>query len=316
MTTYIILAPLDGSTTAEAVRPFAVALARRLGQRLILLRVYDAPPTLVPEEEQARRSEAETYLHRVAEELRTEGLEVQTRVAGLDEDAEIGEEIARQARLTGASLIAIATHGRTGPKRWALGSVTDEVVRSAACPVLVVRAYGSGAAAGEPAFRRVLVPLDGSATAEAALDEAIVLARQLGATLDLVQVVPLPWAVYGPAVEVWVRDDIDGLLAQGADDYLAQVQQRIPETVATERHVLRGAPGPSILDHAERTNADLIVMGTHGRSGVSRLILGSVADQVVRAGKSPVLLVRHTGSETESGGTPAGAGSVEAGQPE
>jgi nucleotide-binding universal stress UspA family protein len=252
----------------------------------------------VPEEEQARRTESEDYLSRIAEGLRARGLEAQTRTAGFDGEREVGDEIARQAEATGAALIAIATHGRSGPRRWALGSVTDDVVRSAACPVLVVRAGGTAAGAGAPSIARILVPLDGSTTSEAALDEAIRLAQALGATLDLMQVVPLPWAVYGASAEVWVRADIDDLLAKGADDYLAQVQQRVPAGITVERHVLRGAPAISVLDHAESTGADLLVMGTHGRSGVSRFILGSVADQVVRSGRAPVLLVRGTGSDS------------------
>lgn len=296
MTSHIALVPLDGSATAEAVLPAAATLARGLGQRLLLLRLYEAPSTIVPEEREGRQAEAEQYLGGVAERLRGEGLDVQTRAAGIEDGKQAGEGIVKQAEGTGAAAIFIATHGRSGPKRWAMGSVAGDVVRAASCPVLVVRA-GGDAAASPSAVRRVLVPLDGSATSETALAEGVRVATALGATLDLMQAVPFPWAVYGTAADGWATTDVDDLMVKGADDYLAQVQHRLPAALASERHVLRGGPALGILDHAEKTGADLIVMGTHGRSGVSRLILGSVADQVVRAGTVPVLLVRGTAEE-------------------
>jgi nucleotide-binding universal stress UspA family protein len=305
MTQPSALVALDGSETAEAVLPWAAELARGLGLRLILLQMVEPslPSPDIPNSD--RVPAAETYLDGVAEPLRRPGIEVQRRAVTVEEGGDaVSAGIITQADLVGAALIMLATHGRSGPKRWALGSVAEEVIRTATCPVLVVRA-GMGAPKDRPhRVQRILTPLDGSATAESALAEAVRLATAFGAILDVIAVVPWAASVYGAGAEVWTGEEVDDRLAQGSDDYLGRIQDRLPPDLPCERQVLRGAPATAILDHAERTRADLIVMGTHGRSGLSRFVLGSVADRVVRGGTVPVVLVRG-GEAGDRGGANA-----------
>lgn len=296
MANHIATVALDGSATAEAVLPWAGELARGLGLRLVLVHIHEAARgASVTEQVRA----AETYLDRTAETLRSSGVEVQQRVVVVEESGgATAAGIVEQARAMNAAWIMLATHGRSGPRRWALGSVADEVIRAAPCPVLVVRVDVPAPKDRPRRIGRILTPLDGSATAEAALTEALRIARAFAAILDLIQVVPWAAAVYGAAPEVWQPEDLDDRLARAADDYLGSVQDRLPSDLPCERQVLRGAPAAAILDHAERTGADLIVMGTHGRSGLGRFLLGSVADQVVRAASVPVLLVRGAASSS------------------
>jgi nucleotide-binding universal stress UspA family protein len=159
----------------------------------------------------------------------------------------------------------MATHGRTGPGRWVLGSVAEAVVASSMVPVLVQRGWQP--LFGEPLLNdmpKIIVPLDGSEFAETALEPAANLAEQLGATLILVRVEDSPAAV---------RDALD---------YLPPAQARVAEhhprlSIATD--VCVGEPAEGIEQAVARLEAALVVMATHGRGGAMRAILGSVAGE-------------------------------------
>jgi nucleotide-binding universal stress UspA family protein len=138
----------------------------------------------------------------------------------------------------------------------------------------------------------VLVPLDGSGPADAALAQAVPVAQAFGAVLDLVQVVPWAMAQYATSMESYVSPELEEQLEQSAEEYLRGVAATLPEGVAAEWHVRRGSPVQGIFDHLESTGAGLVVMGTHGRSGIGRFLLGSVAERVVHTAEVPVLLVR------------------------
>jgi nucleotide-binding universal stress UspA family protein len=187
----------------------------------------------------------------------------------------------------------MATHGRGGLGRWLLGSVTEKVLQGASTPQLLVRAQASPAPSGP--YRKIIVPLDGSKLAEQALTASLPLAQATGATLLLLTVVPSSgeqrdaggateqaWATAPPAAETdhWQR-------------YLAQVaREQVPEGVGVQTHVVYGHPAAGILQVSDAPDADLIVMATHGRGGLQRLWLGSVAWKVVQHTHRPVLLVR------------------------
>jgi nucleotide-binding universal stress UspA family protein len=281
--------PLDGSATAECALPAAVPLARGLGLPVLLLGVV--PPGRTGDRAEAERRTSGHYLEGVAAALRAEGMQVETRVALAAGD--IATTIVEVAREINAPLIMLATHGRTGPQRWVMGSVTDSVVRTASTSMLVVRGDPRLAAAGPRQYRRIVVPLDGSELAEDALQRAVALATPLGATLDLIQVVP--WAasyIVAGGDSVFVPGDLDTSLEEAATTYLNEVSGRLGEGPPRETHVLRGNAADAILDHARGSGADLIVMSTHGRSGITRWALGSVTDKVIRAGDVPVLVHR------------------------
>jgi nucleotide-binding universal stress UspA family protein len=144
-----ILVPLDGSELAEGVLPWVCSLVACTGAEVTLLRVityphYDylmADPTLVVAVRENMETEAQEYLDRVTDELHAQGLQVKTHLSA--SSGPVADTIIDYAEGAGIQLIAMSTHGRTGPARWFLGSVADRVVRGARCPVLMFRPMSS-----------------------------------------------------------------------------------------------------------------------------------------------------------------------------
>jgi nucleotide-binding universal stress UspA family protein len=279
-----ILVPLDGSELAERGLTYATALAGATGAHVLLVRVAFSH-TLAgvdPRERQAGAvREAEVYLQQIAAQLRERGFVCET-VARYGHAAEC---ITESARTRNADLIVMATHGRTGPGRWVLGSVAEAVVASSMVPVLVQRAwqplFGEALLNHTP---KLIVPLDGSGFAEAALEPAAHLAEQLGARLILVRVGDTPSAV------------------REALDYFPSVQAHVAEhhpgvSIATDVRV--GEPCVGIEEAVAYHEAALVVMATHGRGGPMRSILGSVAGKLLQVCDVPVVLIRPAPVEAD-----------------
>ncbi len=287
------LVPLDGSATAEAVLPLAQVLAGALDLKLVLL---DLVPGAWPEGDERNGASfrpARNYLTGAAQSLTAEGQEVETLVRAAGDDIAAG--IVAVSDELDAALVMMASHGRTGVRRMVMGSVADAVVRTSSRPVLVVRA--GSAPQDARALGRVMLPLDGSARSEAAMTLAVQVAQATGATLELVQVVPWSWALVASAPEAYLPEGLDEQLEQGARDYLRETAARLPAGVRAEAKVLRGDAAGTLIDHANAVHAGLVVMSTHGRGGVTRWALGSVADKLLRAGGLPLLLVRAATEE-------------------
>jgi len=195
------------------------------------------------------------------------------------------EEILRTARELGSDLIVMGTHGRTGLRRMLAGSVAVTVLRSALCPVLALRSAEQPRESSE--FRVILHPTDFSVGSEAALRVARRLAREHGARLIVLHVAVLEDLLAGtPAAEV------DPALYRKA---LEDVRNRV-EGPDLKHHVesmlRRGYATDGILQTAEEVGCDLIVMGTNGRTGLSRLFMGSVAEHVLAKADCPVLIAK------------------------
>lgn len=149
-------------------------------------------------------------------------------------------------------------------------------------------------------FKRILVPLDGSTFAESVLPQAEMLARCGGAEIELLRVTVHPSTfVYVPdpaaLAELYDSD------RSHCEDYLREMSNRVAQRsgLRVVTAVLEGTVADAILDYAEETNADLVVMSTHGRTGMERWLLGSVAERVVRGAKVPVMLIRPQGEKKE-----------------
>ena len=294
----IALVPLDGSGAAEAVLPWAVTLARALGLRLTLARWALAKRSGGGAPDAARAAEltaARHYLTGVALDLKESGVTAETRAEPLD--GKVEDDIVATAEALDVALIALATHGHTGPRRWLMGSVADAVVRTTARPVLVVRADPAVNMRAAHTLTRMVVTLDGSELAELALGQAVSLAQQTGATLDLVRVTPSIAMLAMAAGEGYFPVELENDLEESATSYLRDVMGRLPDGVAANAVVLRGPAADEILDYAEEHDVNLIIMSTHGRSGVVRWALGSIADKVLRAGNRPLLLLRAPAAE-------------------
>ena len=297
-----VLVPLDGSTLAEQALPCAVTLAQGLSAEVVLFRAVWIPPDALgildrvalelSELLDQLEAEADQYLRELVEQLKAMGLSARhtTRCGPA------AESIVDCARQIDVGHIVMSTHGYSGIRRWTHGSVAERVVQTARVPVLLVRAREEGAAKGwqEPMLcQRILVPLDGSDVAEQVLPTATTFAEKLDSELILFQI-PIVH-VYGWMTGEWFVP-IQGVLAtaeQDAQAYLSEVARRLKEqglraTTAT----MMGSVAESIVDYAKANSVDLVAMCTHGRTGLVRWTLGSVADRVLRAGSTPILLVR------------------------
>lgn len=300
-----LLVPLDGSAFSERALPWATMLARRSGARLRLARVH-VPHTRTPislegmpvvdEEVTALKREHEAaYLEEVQRRLAgTPGVKVEVALL----DGPIAPTLAAEAARQRAGLIVTTTHGHGGFERLWLGSVVDTLVRSSAVPLLVLRfADDSALAPGEPEVRRILVPLDGSLLAEEAIPQALALGELSRSQYVLVHVTePSAWLGRLPGGTLAASPAAEGCQKREgqAEDYLARVAARLAErgqSVET-RVVVSSHLARAILEAARTTRADLIAMATHGRGGLSRLLIGSVADKVMRRSDIPLLLCR------------------------
>lgn len=289
-----ILVPLDGSGVGEAALGTAAAIARRTGARLALIRAARVRKPLgdAAIDQQRAIMQAEVYLTTVADKLSEQGVEVEIGIPYGDLAAAwIIEEIA----LRKADLVVMATHGRTGPDRWLHGSVAEAVVNRAQVPVVVIRADAPPTPAPfEVAQPTLVVPLDGSELAEAATLPARELAIALTARIVLVGVIPRPGElVAAPGTIVTYVGDDHARLMNDTREYLADVSQRLagPQT-PIETSIRLGDAAAEIAASAAETSAAAIVMATHGRTGLARAFLGSVAGLVLQHSAVPVMLVR------------------------
>jgi len=314
--------PLDGSAVAEQVLPHVRLLAPILAARVRLIRVVsdeevagvlahagDLAHELAgrsPFEEvdaqqvgELLRQRATDYLAAHARELRAAGVDVDVVVR----DGSPAEQILDVAGHDQVTLVALATHGYSGLRRWALGSVADKVLQAATTPVFLVRA-AEPAPASVRSWKRILVPLDGSALAEQALPLAIELATRAQAELLLFHAVSPP-IKYVPELTPFHRSpptiEFPAPGHQQALQQLHGVAERWHlHAISALSVVTSGEPAQEISDTVAQEHVDLIVMATHGYSGVRRWALGSVADKVLHASDTPLLLVRAQPDKAET----------------
>lgn len=293
-----ILVPLDGSPTAEAVLPYAQALAAGFKTAVDLLSVIDigAMTThLAPDKIRhldgiiaTEEKKCATYLEDVAKNFSHSPTECRM-VRGTP--AEIILETTRQDRDT---LIAMATHGRSGAKRWLLGSVAEKVLRGTTNPLFLVRA-AAAKTSPQQIVNSIVVPLDGSPLAEKILPTVCGWARALDVEVTLLRAFEFPAAAYYSS-ETFIPDydEIREEARKEAAVYLkAKEDSLVREGVRTVSILTTEGPAADeIISHAQTAPGAVIAMSTHGRSGVQRWLLGSVTEKVVRHADDPVLVVR------------------------
>lgn len=309
VTSLNLLVPLDGSPLAEQALPFARLLAGLVPTNIHLLRVI--PPALVSNlvryeavllgavgdtlgdrDEQidsmreALQSETETYLKHQIDVLIEHAQTVDSEVAF----GTPAEQIAAAASRHSESIIVMATHGKGGLLRWALGSVTARVLQSTNHSVLVVRGTEGDPPPAAPGLRRIMVCLDGSPTSERALPLATGIARAAHADVLLSQVID---PVEAP-IATLSADAATGRLRELAFHYLDRIAEGITRDVG--RHVTTSVPvghvAEEIVEEAARKHIDLIVLGRHGIGGAAPTFLGGTAEKVSQASSVPILVAR------------------------
>jgi nucleotide-binding universal stress UspA family protein len=294
-----ILVTLDGSPAAEAVLPYVLLLAARLRIPIELISIIDLTELArsaaayeslfldqLAEDETRRRRE---YLEKIAPSFANG--QIDCRILKGNPESSIVEYAAQNP----AAIIAMATHGRSGLNRWLLGSVAEKVLRSTSNPLLLIRSMPTAVTEQQVSIQSIMVPLDGSALAESVLPPVSKLAKKLYAEMVLFRAYNIPPGFYDAGGGFAI--DLDRLLAQTEADVLTYLEEKKAAlkkagvgsvTIASRQ----GYDADEIINYAGNRPDRLIAMCSHGRSGVRRWAVGSVAETVVRHCSSPVLVFR------------------------
>ncbi len=296
-----IMVPLDGSVAAERALLTAFELARRSGAVLDLVGVI-SPWTIPPPRDSDADAVVKGWFAEEEERVRGYLARARKKVEGSDVEVRIHarrgpvlETLLEWSEELGTDLVVMTTHGRGGFRRAWLGSVSDGLLRRAPWPLLLLPVEDDEEPGDAFPLQKIVVPVDGSERSEAVLDHAIRLAHLVEGTLSLVTVLPRP----APADDTHVHyglspADSTGAILEGLGTYVDGLAAGIRDQGIPVKADARQAHGPAdgILAHAEENDADLILMATRGRGGVRRLMLGSVADKVIRECRWPILVHR------------------------
>ena len=312
-----VLVPLDGSELSGQALPYAKMVAKSTGATLVLLRAVNSYPRELVQPGLAayRRDDggmptseewdevrgkinagADDYLERMAASVADEGLQVETALREGSPEEVIMNEAAKDA----GTLVAMATHGRSGVGRWLMGSVTDRIVRGGENPTLVIRAHEDRPDEVLP-LNRVVITVDGSSVSESAEPHAVAMAKALGVGVTVLRAVPPSsygetFAEFAPSAYAQHFNDEVKSEAQGyVDEKIREIKALGIEDV--NGRVADSQPGNAILDEVGEEGDELVVMATRGLSGVGRWLMGSVTDKVIRHSPGPVLVVREKADE-------------------
>jgi len=273
-----ILVPLDGTPQADRALLYSEMLVRNVGGQLKLIRSgASGTPT----------DYIERALDRIAARLRETGVSAEWSLA----EGDIFSGILGAARSWQADMIAVATNKWSGMDRWLNNGIADAVLRSAQVPTLVVPPEWERTSSGKLPSR-ILVPLDGSPLAERALRPATELAGRLHAELVLLRV-----------VEQTGTED-------ASESYLRGLREHMGSALSGDRvraRVLSGSPADEIARAVQALDVDLIVMSTHGRSGLERVVLGSTTAKTLEQSTIPLVVIGPKATESMANAAPASA---------
>jgi len=286
-----ILVPLDGSDMAERALAPALALAKAMSAKLFFVRVaipltLNLDPKLYQRMIEVRQVEAKRYLRSIQPSSSSTLVDIETQVLV----GRAARSIINFAQEKGIDLIVMSSHGRSGVNRWIYGSVADKVLHNAPCAKVIIHPQ----VIIEPfSIKRILVPLDGSSLAELALEPARALAEAVSAELISLHVTSTPQIDVQPVPGWPGLNAVAEAADQEADAYLQGVQAAMGDSPVSIRLLCASGPAAErIIDIADSQQVDLIVMCSHGRSGIERWVFGSVTEKVLRRAKCVTLVIQ------------------------
>ena len=298
-----ILVPLDGSRLSEQALPLAVAIAERARAKLRLVLVHRTPTVPLSSKQRrlyvslglAARKPEMAYLKALTDQIKSQSSSLAVLFRTLE--GAVASALRHYIRDSRTDLVVMTSRGQAGLQRLWFGSVADAMIRGSTVPVLLVRPeLDPSRQARLQNLGKILVPLDGSALAEKILGPAKQLASLAGAELMLVEVIqPLAASLESQSVSPSKFDvELTTLRRKAATDYLSRVVEECLKAgvKATYSAPLGNHAADSILGLAESPQIGMIAIATHGRAGIRRLAIGSVADKVARAAPCPILVYR------------------------
>lgn len=304
-----VLVPLDGSELAETVCVYAKELAGRLDLDVVLLHVAN-PSTqgIVPMELAYIEHMAEIVGRQVKEVQKATDPEKKSKSVKVAGELAVGyssEEILRFADQNAIDLIILASHGHSGLKRWTIGSVAGQVMSATKIPVWLIKPTPHEQTSYDKwPSKTLIVPLDGSELAESVLPHVEALAKQRGKEpLDVVlvrvsEIMTIP-NYYSPDISGvslnWgnILQEETIRRKQAAKDYLEGIEKRFKKNnIKVKSVVIEGRPQDEVVEYANKVPYSMIIMATHGRSGISRLVYGSVAANILHGVDRPIFMIK------------------------
>jgi nucleotide-binding universal stress UspA family protein len=282
-----ILMALDGSELSEGIIPFVEELAKAGRGQVTVLYVSNPEENPALAKARFKGTTPASYLNGVVGNLKDAGVAADS----LELSGKPAEEIVNLAKKKRYDLIAMSTHGRSGIGRLVYGSTTDKVIHATGLPMLLNKPQVKKA--GNGSLRVTVVPLDGSELGESVLPTVEEFASRLAMSIALIRVVPTASMAFAGVDPQAYDPRMNEYMMESASEYLKERSGALKSRgVKVTTKAVRGDAANNIIDYAGDMPGSLIVMSTHGRSGVGRFVLGSVADRVLRASPRPVLLLR------------------------
>ncbi len=298
-----VLVPLDGSAIAEGVLPYVKIICTAFQATPHLISIADpglddaiaARPDTKPLVEQME-THASKYLENISADFKSARLMAQRSIKA----GNAGEIIVNTAREINASMIAMSTHGRSGVSRMVYGSVADRVIHDAGDrPIFIVRPPAPGDKVILPSeLKNVVVPLDGSKLGETALPYVIAMAKRMNLTVHLIQVVnTVQLSAWGDPSLTGAPTGVASVeliasIEDAAKEYISDTAAALEASgIKVTQKVIIGSPTWQIVSYASKLDDSFVAMTTHGRTGLKRAIMGSVADGVLRESGEPVLMI-------------------------
>lgn len=292
-----ILTATDFSDLSDKAARTAASLAKNVGARLILVHVFD-PPMIFEDDEHAmldpQGTETEhlqddliqSRLEELAGELGSEGVEVVPRFVT---DGRVPDQVEQVAEDEGADLIVLATHGRRGLSRMILGSITLEILHVTRVPVLAIHPDATSL----DDVKNIVLPTDFSAASKEATRHAVEWAKHFNSEIWAIHALDRPSSyAYDPLLREYRPITDKGRVTTEQEKRLDRLENELEAAgVRAETALVQGGAAPCILATAEQHHAELIIMGSRGHTPLGRLLLGSVADRVLRTATCAVLAV-------------------------
>ena len=289
-----ILVPLDGSELAEVSLPYAEELASRLGSEITL--IY-----MSPSENNPYYNVRKLYLDKIVstttgdcEKLSKKPEAGAIKIKSAMLFGNVAEEIVNYADKEDMGLIVIATHGRSGIKQWAMGSVASKIITATRRPIMLIRAKEADAAK-KGTIDKLLLPLDGSKESESILPYALEIASKFKSEVIMFQAISLAFPTYAAEAYAYVTysDQQTDAMKASAMDYLEKIGSSFREKgIEVKSDVRFGSTADEVINYTDEIGADLVAMTTHGRSGIGRWLFGSTTARVMKGGNTNLLLVR------------------------
>lgn len=293
-----LLVPLDGSRLAESTMPSAIRIALLFNANIILLHIREqnAPSTIHGEKHLSDTADANRYLQSMAENLQSKGVGVEWHVHD-SKEGDVARSIVEHADEFQPDLVVLCTHGKGGVRDIIYGSIAQQTLNRGKWPILLIQPDEHGTV---PEFnpRHILVPIDRDHSQDAALSVSASMAKVFSSSVRLLAVVPTletlsgEKSASGSLLPTTTRAILDIAEQEGAE-FVEKIASEEPfSELEAYTEILRGDPVQSVLEYANKSDIDLIILSSHARSGLSALISGSFTSRITSRVKCPLLLVR------------------------